>query len=214
MEKKRCIVNYADRAGWYLNGQERLKRECPKYFSGDLITINDCVAIGSPTHQHNPYAFKIYSIEHARNLGYTSILYIDASIYPIKNIDAVFDHIEEHGKLMQHSGHSVDRWCNDNCRNYFGLSHEESEKMQMYSAGFTGLDLTNERSVEYLKQWKQACIDGAFHGNWNNHRHDMSAGSIIANRLNMPFESFHWFAYVGPGYAPVPEDCYFLCVPC
>lgn len=227
MGNKRCIISFADNKGWYQNGQRRLAESCSKHFDGKFISINNYNTIGSPSHTDNPYAFKVYCIEYARSLGYTSILYIDSSLYPVKNCDKVFEYIESNGHLMQLAGHLVDTWCNDNCRAYFNLSHEESEGMVLYSAGFTGLDFNNPRSVEFFNQWKASCVAGAFKGAWTNttksesqnpkcagHRHDMTAASIIANRLKMNFESFRWMAYVGSGYGDIPEESYFLCHPC
>lgn len=214
-QKKRCIVNFADKAGWYSRGQQRLKDECFKYFpGGDVVILNDYDLIGSPKHHDNPYAFKVYAIDYARKLGYTSILFVDSSIYPVKDVTPVFDHIEKQGYLMQQAGHFIDRWTNDACRAYFNLSPEESKNMIMYSAGFTGLDFTNMKAVEFFTQWKAAAEAGAFKGSWSDHRHDMTCGSIIAQRLGMEFDSFNWFSYAGGSYGEGASESFFKCQPC
>ncbi len=214
MECKRAIVNFADQSSWYPNGQRRLIESCKNFFSGELFTFTSYDEIGSPTHKDNPYAFKLYAIEKVKNMGYDSILFLDSSIYPVREISEVFDFIEEHGHLFQKCGHPVDNWCNDNCRNYFNLSREESNGMGMFSAGFTGLNFKNETTQEFFKQWKESAEGGAFKGDWSNHRHDMTSGSIIANRLKMNFEEEHWFSYIGQGYKPPRPDTYFWCHPC
>lgn len=211
---KRCIVNFAVGAGWYGRGQMRLINECKKFFSGDVIAINSYAAINSPTHHDNPYAFKIYAIEHVRKQGYNSILFVDSSIYPVKDVSPVFDHIEKEGHLMQQAGHMIDRWTNNNCRTYFNLTAAESKPMIMYSAGFTGLDFTNERSIKFFEEWKAAAEAGAFNGTWADHRHDMTCASIIAQRLGMSFESYNWFSYVGGSYGEGSSENYFHCQPC
>lgn len=213
--KKRCIVNFANGVGWYPRGQARLIEACKNNLTtGDLITLNNYDVIGSPNHHDNPYAFKVYAIEYALKQGYTTILFVDSSLYPIKNCDAIFDEIESKGHLFQLAGHFVDRWCNDNCRNYFNLSREESSGMVMFSAGFTGLDFTNEKSVEFFKQWKASCEAGAFKGSWDNHRHDMTCASIIATRLGMHMTDHLWMCYIGEGYQQAPPESVFYCHPC
>lgn len=225
----RCIVSFADTKGWYQRGHNRLYNACKQFFSGKLILINDYNKIGSPSHDQNPYAFKVYAMEYARSLGYTTVLYIDSSLYPVKNCDEMFDYIESNGHLMQKAGHMFRTWSDDKCRAYFKITPEELQNVELYSAGFTGLDFTNERSAEFFAQWKQSMLDGQFKGVWQKkhkasdfanspeaegHRHDMSAASIIASRLGMNFESFRYMSYIGPGYGEAPQESYFYCHPC
>lgn len=214
MEIKRAIVNFADQNGWYPRGQLRLIESCKQYFKGEVFPFTSYEQIKSPSHKENPYAFKVHAIEYVKNMGYNSILYLDSSLYPVKDITPVFEHIEYNGHLFQSAGALVDRWCNDNCRNYFSLSHEESNGMCMFSAGFTGLFFGNERSVEFFDKWKDAANSGAFKGDWSNHRHDMTAAGIIANRLKMNIETKLWMQYIGGGYAPPSPEAYFNCHPC
>ena len=138
---------------------------------------------------------------------------MDASIYPVKDITPVFEYIESNGHLFQKAGHGVDRWCNDYCREYFNLSSKESEVMQLFSAGFTGLSFRNMRTLDFFIQWKEAATNGAFKGEWGNHRHDMTCASIIAHRLGMKLDSRQWFAYLGGGYLKPPDECFFLAQP-
>jgi hypothetical protein len=227
---KRCIISLADGANKaYKNGHARLIGACQKHFSGKLILINDYNKIGSPSHEQNPYAFKIYCIEYAYSLGYDTVLYLDSSLYPIKNCDAVFDYIEANGHLMQEAGHWWRTWTNNAAKEYFKPTDEELEKQTLYSAGFTGLSFKNERSVQFFNQWKQSMLDGIFKGVWQKkhrasdftncpgaegHRHDMTCASIIATRLGMKFETDLYMAYIGGGYVPAPEFTYFYCHPC
>ena len=82
----------------------------------------------------------------------------------------------------------------------------------MFSAGFVGLDKKSPVAMEFLRQWKQAAIDGAFKGDWATTRHDQSVGSIIAQRLGMKYQrGGQHMAYIGPGYSqPEPEVIFFL----
>lgn len=228
-EKKRCIISFADGTGWYKRGHARLIDACAKHFSGKLILINDYNKIGSPSHAENPYAFKVYCMEYAYSLGYDTVLYLDSSLYPVKNCDAAFDYIEQNGHLMQHAGHMWRTWCNNKAMDYFKPTDDEIQNQTLYSAGFTGLDFTNDRSVRFFNAWKQSMLDGVFKGVWakkhrasdftscphsEGHRHDMTAASIIATRLGMNFETKLWMAYIGDSYGTPPEETYFYCHPC
>ena len=79
----RAIVNFA-KGGWYPRAQERLKislKDCeiPQFYFTDESQFN------SPTHQQNPYAFKLYAFEYLKKQGYTQILWVDASMWAVKD---------------------------------------------------------------------------------------------------------------------------------
>lgn len=182
----RAVVNFSNNS--YTRGQKRLKQTLND--SWPIYFYNEYDQIGSPDHFDNPYAFKLYAIEKARESGATSILYLDASVYPVKDITTLFEMIEKDGYLMQEAGHFVGRWSNDRCLEYFGITREEANKMLMYgNAGLLGLDFTSEIAKDFFNKWMEACKDGIFKGSWIDHRHDMTVGSIIANNLNMKYHS-------------------------
>lgn len=215
MENKtqRCIVNFAQ-GNWYPRGAQRL-RDAKKFCEGiDILTLDNYDTIGSPTHAQDPYAFKVYAMEYAFNQGYTTVLYVDSSLHPVKDCRPVFDYIEENGHLMQKAGHMLSRWCNETAKNYYNFTPEEWSKFELYSAGFTGLDFLNERSQEFFLKWKQSQLDGMFKGDWKDHRHDMTNASAIAQRLGMNFEERTFMQYIGQGYAPANDFAYFHCHPC
>jgi len=159
--------------------------------------------VGSPLHQDNPYAFKIYAIEEMKKRGYNQVLWVDCSVWAIKSIVPVFDIITKDGYVCQDAGHFVGRWTNDRTLQYFGLSRDEAMQIPMYgNAGFLGLDFDTEIANTFFNQWKQSMLDGMFVGSWTNHnksesqdercdghRHDMSCGSIIRHRLGMKMQS-------------------------
>ena len=53
-------------------------------------------------------------------------------------------------------------------------------------------------------------LDGMFKGSWIDHRHDMTCGSIIANRLKMKFQSGdEWLSYSPVNEKPKNETIIF-----
>jgi hypothetical protein len=198
---KRCVINLA--SGRYWKGQLRLMETLNFNWGGDLLFFSEESQLNAPPHLDNPYAFKIYAFREAIRRGYNSILWLDASVYCEKNPKSVFEHIEREGYIMQEAGHLVGTWCNDHTLNYFGLTRDEAMEMTMYgNAGFLGLSTYSEKAMMFLDMWEASMKAGCFKGAWNNgnktesnderckgHRHDMTCGSIIANRLGMVYQS-------------------------
>jgi hypothetical protein len=214
------VVNFANSNQWYSKGQDRLKECIPRLHPEiDLITFTDEDQIGAPRHADNPYAFKVYGIENVRARGYDVILWMDSSVHPVKNLQPVLDWIEKYGYFMEYGGHVCSRWCNDISLAFFGVTRDEAEKMEMFSACFLALDFTKQITKDFFGMWKGSCVTGCFKGKWNNdektesqdsrcsgHRHDQSCASIIMAKLGMKQSPCgNLMAYIGNGYG-VPND--------
>jgi hypothetical protein len=213
MKKKRAIVNLVSNDERYIKGQQRLIESFHAFGGGynecDLMRFIGEGVVGSPMHKDNPYAFKIYAFDFLTNIGYDQILWLDASITFVKNVRPIFDWIDEKGYFMEESGHGVGEWSNEQTLQYFDVSRQEAYGMPMFSAGFTGIDFTNRTGMEFFQRWKQSMLDGYFRGDWSNHRHDMTCGSIIANQMGIHKDyskGGNYFAYIGSGYSQPQES--------
>lgn len=206
-EPKRCVVNLA--TGQFRQGQKRLHSYMG--FNNQWIPLllwGSEAELFAPLHTDNPYAFKIYAIEAARNMGYDQVLWFDASVYPVKDITPIFDWLTEKGIFLEEAGHYAGQWANQRALDYFGLTKEEAMKMPMFSAGFCGFDFRNPISQEFFAEWKEAMLNGIFKGLWEDSRHDMTAGSIIANKqglLPLYSKGGTFFAYIGEGFGTPKE---------
>lgn len=209
----KAIISFANSNGNYVTGIARLSDSLRNNFDGDFGSWIGEHTLGAPLHSENPYAFKIYAFEKAREAGYTQILWLDSSVFAIQNVQPVFDHISQHGYIMQDAGHYVGNWTNDRALDYFRMNRDEAMNIKCYgNAGFLGLDFTNYKAISFFEAWKTAMLDGMFKGNWNNnektesqderclgHRHDLSCGSILAHRSGMQLQSGdQWLQYAGP----------------
>jgi len=212
---KIAIVNFANSTGWYQQGQERLGESVNKFTDVSFFGFKSEAEIGSPLHKDNPYAFKIYSMQKAREQGYDVVIFMDASMYLVKPITPILEYIERVGYIMEEAGHYAGTWANANCLKYFNLSKEEAMKITMFSAGFIGLDFRKEISREFFARWKNAMLGGAFIGNHIDHRHDMTCGSIIAqHQLGMEYSRGGYFlAYIGEVYGKPSETSIIHLVP-
>lgn len=210
---KKVIVNVVNQVAPYINAQKRLVNSFWNFHIPEeetkIMPLIGEESVGSPYHQNNPYAFKIYAMEYAHSMGYSQVLWLDASIVFVKHSKPIFDWISQKGFFFEAAGHWVGSWCNDRTLDYFGISREEAMTMPMFSAGFTGIDFTNEIAVNFFTKWKQSMLDGQFIGDWSNHRHDMTCASIIANQMGLVKDyssGGNYFAYIGSGYGQPQES--------
>lgn len=205
----KAIVNLS--SSQYRNGQKRLEESVKGKTDADFIGFKTESEVGAPLHKENPYAFKVYAIEKALDKGYTQILWLDSSAYAIANVEPIFNLIRRNGHFMEEAGHVASAWTNDRTLDYFGLTREEASKVPLYSAGFTGLNFNNERTVTFFEMWKQSMIDGQFKGDWSNHRHDLSCASIIAHKLGMKYQKCgKYFQYAAPHETPNQKTVIFF----
>lgn len=220
--KKKVIINIATE--YHSNGQRRLMATLENRYDGDILFWTKESDVGAPLHTDNPYAFKIYAFEKAKSLGYKNILWLDASVYCVNDVQPVFDIIEKEGYIMQYAGQKLGAWANDNCLEYFNLTRDDAMDIICYgNAGFLGLNFDFEISNKFFELWKKAAIDGIFKGAWNNnnkteskderckgHRHDLTCGSIIAHKLGMEYKKgTEWLQYAAPDDAVLNDTIIF-----
>lgn len=218
---RKAIVNLSTLR--YAKAQYRLSESLKNRTDAEVLLYQSERQVEAPSHSQNPYAFKIYAIEEAIRQGYEQILWLDSSCYAIKDIQPVFDIIDQEGYFMEYSGHEAGKWTNDRTLEYFGITRDEAFEIPMFSAGFTGLDFRNHNTIEFFNRWKQAMLDGMFKGEWTNknktesedprvegHRHDLCVGSIIAYQLGMKHHSGeNLFQYAKPTDTPESESIVF-----
>lgn len=169
---------------------------------------------GSPSHQESPYEFKVHAIRKAMEID-PIVLWADSSFWLVGNLKVIEDLIIKDGYFMTEAGAWVGQWTNAHTKNYFNLTEEEGKYpggMCMFAAGLLGINRDSEVAMEYLNQWEAAAKGGCFRGSHADHRHDQSAGSIIATRLGMRYQRGGQFmSYVGPGYsAPESSSIFYL----
>lgn len=214
-QKKKCVITLGTNEK-YMYGVRRMAHSMSKYKPSDIdfFYFNSESNVGAPSHSNNPYAFKLYAIKMAREMGYDQILWLDASIVAVSDFTPVFDWLEHHGIFLETAGHFVGTWCNDYTLKYFSLSREEAMKMPMFAAGYCGFDFTNPTSIEFFAEWWESMLNGCFVGSWTDHRHDMTCGSIIANKNNLVKDyagGGQFFAYIGEAYEqPKPTAVFHL----
>lgn len=184
-----CIISFANNRGNYYAALDRLENSLHGRFDGHFIGYRDEASIGAPPHLENPYAFKVYAFRAAFKAGFRKILYVDSCVFAVADVQPAFDLIEKDGYLMQEAGHYLRNWCNDATLQGLGLTREDLGDWLMYgNAGMLGLDFDHPTAKAFFFQWALAMEAGLFKGSWDDHRHDMTLGSIIANQLGMKYQ--------------------------
>ena len=206
---KKAIVNVSTANGWYARGQQRLIRSIQQFH--DDIAIYAFLGenkVNAPLHKHVPYAFKPFALDYLRNKGYELIIWLDASMFIVKSMNKIWNVIENKGYLMEESGHWLSQWCNDRALSNMNITREQASKIPMYSAGLTGLNMQFESARLFLNEWLKFAKDGqTFCGSHNDHRHDMSVASYLADKYNFKFETGGtYLAYIGGGYSQPKES--------
>jgi len=191
---------------WYPRGSLRL-RDTVKRFNPDVPLLQwiDEYPPGSPTHEQSPYAFKMSAINHAASLGHDVVLWCDSAMFCIKPLTPFFEEIKEHGHVLQENGFACGQWCSDKALEHLGFTRGEAWVIPDYTGCCMGLDMTNPRTVEFMRLLTKEAEDGvSFIGAWNNkkrqvssdrkvlgHRHDQVVGSLLAHRLGMGLTQTH-----------------------
>jgi hypothetical protein len=198
------VVNFSIER--FYRGQERLLASLN---GAKSLMIRDSIQ-ESPTHEQSPYEFKIHAIKRAFEID-DVVLWADSSMYLVGDLSKIEKVIKREGYFMQHAGHKVGKWCNDYTRKYFNLQDYE-EYYPMFIAGLVGLNKKSISAIEFFYHWKESAEHGCFKGSWLNHRHDMTAGSIIAARMDLKLHpEFSYLSYVGPGYPEPNHNETFYC---
>lgn len=217
-----CIVNVADGI-WYPKAQARLQRSLSEvqYLGARLVWTNE-VPPESPTHQENPYAFKVWAFLEALKHLYDVVLWVDASCWAIKHPQPMFEIIERDGYLLFDNGANLGDWCADDAMRLLGLSREELRAIQMPACTIMGLDLRTEIGRDFLYRWHACARLGVFKGPHKNdngeasadptvkgHRHDQIAAGFIAHSMELKLTSPHGL-YAYEAYGNWPESTVML----
>jgi hypothetical protein len=204
----KCIVNFSN-GKWYRHGQKRVVDTISHFTKCDFfdfLLFKEFSEINSPTHYEIPYAFKFYCLKKAIEMGYETILWLDSSMYAIKDIKPVFDYLEENYYAVTWSEFNNAQWTNDKMLDFFHYTRDEAEKTRHLFSGFFGINIKFPKFNEFYSMYENTLP--YLRGNHSNHmktessdrrclghRHDQSALSLIFNRLGMTSEEGEYFEY-------------------
>lgn len=174
----KAIVNLS--TDKYRRGQQRLAKSLDGNTKAHFFAYKRESEVGAESHVQNKYSFKPLCFKLLHEAGFDQILWLDASMMVIKNLDPIFDIIDRQGYFFQDSGWMNSRWTNRNAKEYFGTDEGE-----MISSGVLGINFNTVIGRTFFDMWLKAAEDGIFNGSHDDHRHDQTCASIIAHKLGM-----------------------------
>jgi len=210
------IINAAI-GSWYPVGQKRLIRSLIEHgWNWDIMTWKDWP--NSNFDMSCNYNVKAAAFQEAIENDYTHMLWLDSSVWAIKDPNPIMDIINEDGYYFWANGYNCAQECSDKCLEYFGVTRDEAEKMPVASTSMFGVNISNPIGKEFIERWIQSALDGVFHGSrfhdnqsqdprflW--HRQDQSAASIILNQLDCKiYDPGQYSSYYEP---VIPESVLF-----
>lgn len=194
--------------GWYPVGLDRLERSLIyNGYAGDFLFYKNVLPPNSPSHEENPYAFKIFGFREAIKRGYKIMIHIDASFWAIKNPMPIFDIINEHGIFAFKSGYNCAQTAPDNLLNAAGITRDEAEKLPEIATGITGINIENPDGKSVFNTWAEYCDLGLFKNNrlhdlndsadprFLHGRQDQSSFSIAVHKNNVKFDYQDYVSY-------------------
>ena len=215
---KACIINAA-LGSWYPQGQKRLKQSLIYHgFNWDILTWNNW-----PNNNYNKdcnYNVKAAAFEEAISQGYTHILWLDASVWAIKDPNPIFDIINEDGYYFWSNGYNCAQECSDDCLDYFEVDRDLAETWKIASTSMFGVNITNPVGIEFIDRFIQSAKDRVFEGSrfhdgqsldyrFMHHRQDQSAASIILNQLGCKIHDAGTYSMYAGSYE-IPESVIYL----
>jgi len=192
----KCVVTFG-KGHNFLKGVERLKTKCNELnvsFEGFTEYPEGC-----PAHEESPFAFKFFCIRECLKRGYKQILWLDSSVMIKKDLNSVFQIINDLGYFFIKNWHSVGHYCHDKALKTLNITREKSFEIPCLQGTNFGLNFDNTIAVEFFNTLLAYSVDGVtFPGPYGNangeaskdkrvsgHRHDQIPMAVTALRLKM-----------------------------
>lgn len=148
---------------------ERWERTFRQYGCADYLKIwQHEWPPGSLPHGQCHYAFKVHAVWDAYVRGYTSILWMDSSCHAIRPLSALWQRLERDGHVLIEDANRLGNWSSDRSLAQFGISRDDAMKMPLLCGTCWGVDLTNPRSLEFIRQLRQYATPDNFMGTHNS----------------------------------------------
>lgn len=220
---KPCII-CAGIGGWYSAGIDRLEKSLNFHgYPGDAIFWRNEYPPHCPTHQENPYAFKIAAFREAYRRGYRQVMWLDCSMWAIQNPMPIFDIIVDKGVFAFRSGYNCAQTCPDNLLQEINITRDAAEQIPETATGIVGINFDNPDGAAVFDIWADLCDRGFFINSRTHNpnesadprflfgRQDQSAFSMALYKAEVSFLYEDYVSYYNngkPGYNP--EKCIFF----
>lgn len=222
---KRAVITYAVKGREdYPKAMTRLIESLSDNFDGDIIavcpTVNiegdnlklfktppaftiDEVTYKCASHQELPYYFKSHMVKYAQSLGYTEILWLDSTIFVMKDLDPIFKSAKEHGFMSSHNKHQpLMWWIGDQALEGLSVPKEswEDESINQITACWMSFNLETQKGIDLLDEWWEFCKNkNIIHHDeqsskrkcYKGHRHDQAIMSWLLHKRGIELMKYN-----------------------
>lgn len=217
--EKAVIINAA-MGSWYPQGQKRLLRSLNEWgWNFDIKTwVNEFPMPGY--NEENPYNIKGAAFEWAIKQGYQYIIWLDCSVWCVKNPNIFMDYLYNEGYYFYKSGYNCAQTSSDKALSYFGITRDQAELMPECASNTFAINLKQEQGKKFADLFVASCKAGVFNGSRYHdnqsedkrflfHRQDQTAASIIANILGFKLLDPNVFTSYRDYVKEIPESVFF-----
>ncbi len=135
-----------------------------------------------PSHDEVRYGFKAYAIEQAMKDGYDTIIWLDSVVQAIGSLQPFIDEINRSGGVFFNNiDYPLKDWVNDDCLGIYGLTRKDIENTKQIMACCFGVNVKTGFGNQLMRGYIEGAKNGAFNGDWGDHRHDQSVISLLLN---------------------------------
>jgi hypothetical protein len=164
----------------YIEQQTRLEKSIRLiYPSARHAKWTDCYPPGSQTHKESLYGFKPCAIEHALQIGYRKIIWLDTACILQQPVDYWFSLVKNYGVIAAKDDNKLEKCIGDKALNYFG--NPDISDMHLVGGSLYVFDFDLPLCQKIFTTWEKAEYSGMFgsqaeqsSGKINSHRHDES----------------------------------------
>lgn len=166
---KGTIIN-ASYQGWYARGSKRLERSLIYHgWNYDINIWNDeQISQMEYFNPDFPYTVKAAAICQAIKMGYSRIIWMDCSLWAVRNPNILMDMLNHNGGLFIRSGFNLAQTASDNDLKFAGFDRNHAEKLDELWSCIFGINLEIPKSKKFVELFLNAAQFGVF----NTPRHN------------------------------------------
>lgn len=153
---------------------------------------------GCPEHRGDgQYNFKIYTLQEAIDKGHRVLLWLDSSLYAIRDVMPIFDYIVDNGLFLFRTGYPLSATATDRLLYFAQEEREDLIEVNEQATGAVGINLDHPAGEAFWAEWRIYMKAGMFGGNRvkdkadSTHplfffsRQDQSCASLILHKMGI-----------------------------
>lgn len=187
-DKKNCVVLYSSFNHLYPKSLKHIIEViCNSSFKGHILYRiggwPDLLGEGLKF-AHLPFAFKVCAFREAKNLGYQNVLWLDASVIPLQNLNEIFAVIEEQGYFTFLTQFNMAELCNKRVCNIMKIDYpDQATTIPACLPGILGFNFKDAKAKEAFDRWYAITKDRE--ECYFSHYQDLPIISIILYQMGM-----------------------------